>query len=78
MSDQEAKKKDKSKHTEKKKVLASSASSDPASSSNASNYNALGYQVDPRTGKLTVTIAPPSLPGFFGTAITPSLRYVQE
>lgn len=67
------------KNKDKKRALEESAdSSGSTSSSNANNYNALGYQVDPRTGKLQVNITPPTLPGFFGTVITPSIQYSQE
>lgn len=49
--------------------------SDEPGYSNASTYNTIGYEVDPRTGSLQVTIAPPTLYGALGNSITPSIIY---
>jgi hypothetical protein len=53
--------------------------SDVSPTSNASNYkDALGYQIDPRTGNLQISISPPAIPGLFGQNITPTIHYTQQ
>jgi RHS repeat-associated protein len=52
---------------------------DSGLSSNAYNYpSLLGYQVDPRTGTLQLNISAPTVSGFLGKEITPSISYVQQ
>ena len=56
-----------------------SSVTDPYGSSNAPNYSPpVGYQVNPRTGTLQVSIAPPPLFGFLGEAATPAIQYSQN
>ncbi|QJW55715.1 tRNA(Glu)-specific nuclease WapA [Serratia plymuthica] len=51
------------------------ASSTEPGYSNAPTYSALGYEVDPRTGTLQVTLSPPTFFGALGSDITPSIVY---
>ena len=71
--------KDKQNNKDKKgKKNVSTQTANAGVSSNASNYNTLGYEVDPRTGNLQVTIAPPALSGFLGSNLTPAIKYSQQ
>jgi RHS repeat-associated protein len=55
------------------------SATDPYGSSNAPNYSPpVGYQVNPRTGTLQVSIKPPPLFGFLGDAATPAIQYSQN
>lgn len=55
------------------------ATDNPDISSNASNYSSgASYQVDQRTGNLQVSLAPPTVPGFFGQDITPAIYYSHQ
>ncbi len=72
------------KKAQKKAVKAKSAkkkSSNPnlSQASNASNFNnALGAEVSPRTGDLSLSLNVPTVYGFLGENITPSIKYSQS
>ncbi|WP_257455606.1 RHS repeat domain-containing protein [Archangium lipolyticum] len=58
---------------------ANATTANPSVTSNAANFQgALDFEVNPRTGTLQICIAPPSLSGFFGGNITPSIFYAQS
>ncbi|EOR07620.1 RHS repeat-associated core domain-containing protein [Acinetobacter genomosp. 15BJ] len=58
-----------------KPMLTSFMASDESGYSSAPTYNALGYEIDPRTGTLQATISPPTIFGPLGNNITPSIVY---
>lgn len=72
-------KKDNTKKNSHNTKVKNNKEADPSLLSNASNYkNPVSYLVDPRTGNLQASITPPTLSGFFGSAITPAIHYTQQ
>ncbi len=69
---------------QKKAVKAKSAkkrssNTNLSQASNASNFNnALGAEVSPRTGDLSLSLNVPTVYGFLGENITPSIKYSQS